>query len=226
LGFSYFLIFLFSSTLEVVNYYSKRNLENGFNYISKSYKYHYLLYKAKMKNVIAAKAYRNEKFLASEGARNIRILCECTESQQRLAEHGVTATILFFGSARAKSKENHASLVADVEAKLAVARAEQNATDISSFELKADALARSKWMSEYFDKVQELSKKVTEWSVNPNVSLGPDCKVTGVTRYHETNTASATAATTSATTPDVPPVTLLPTKFVIVPVKDVSLTAK
>ena len=153
-----------------------------------------------MKNVIAAKAYRNEKFLASEGARNIRILCECTESQQRLAEHGVTATILFFGSARAKSKENHASLVADVEAKLAVARAEQNATDISSFELKADALARSKWMSEYFDKVQELSKKVTEWSVNPNVSLGPDCKVTGVTRYHETNTASATAATTSATT--------------------------
>lgn len=56
-----------------------------------------------MKNVSTVKAYQNYAFLTSDSARNIRILCECTETQQRLLDHGITATILFFGSARAKS---------------------------------------------------------------------------------------------------------------------------
>lgn len=138
-----------------------------------------------MKNVIAPKAYRNEAFLASEGARNIRILCECTESQQRLTEHGVSATVLFFGSARAKSKEHHAALVSENEAKLCTARADNNADDIAALEKRADELERSKWMTEYFSKVEELSKAITEWAMSPDVKLGPEHKTTGVTRYHD-----------------------------------------
>ena len=46
------------------------------------------------------KAYKNNDFLMSAEARTIRMLCEYTEPQTRLAKHGVRKAIIFWGSAR------------------------------------------------------------------------------------------------------------------------------
>jgi hypothetical protein len=39
------------------------------------------------------------------------------------------------------------------------------------------------WMCEYFDKVFELSAKLTDWSINSGIKLAAGRNVTGVTRY-------------------------------------------
>ena len=57
--------------------------------------------------VKATKAYKNPDFLGSENARNIRILCEHMETEARLETNSLKATVLIFGSARAKSKEEY-----------------------------------------------------------------------------------------------------------------------
>ena len=38
-------------------------------------------------------------------------------------------------------------------------------------------------MCEFFDKIFELSAKLTDWSINSGVKLGPGRNVPGVTRY-------------------------------------------
>ena len=42
-----------------------------------------------------------------------------------------------------------------------------------------------KWMCEYYDKIAELSKRLTAWSTTDSAKLSTVCSVTGVTRYHE-----------------------------------------
>ena len=46
------------------------------------------------------KAYTNQDFLLSEGARTVRILCEYMEPAQRFRRLGVSNAVIFFGSAR------------------------------------------------------------------------------------------------------------------------------
>ena len=46
------------------------------------------------------KAYKNERFLADEEARPVRILCEYLEPRERLHKQGVKRAIVAFGSAR------------------------------------------------------------------------------------------------------------------------------
>ncbi len=46
------------------------------------------------------KAYKNNEFLMSEEAREMRILCEYLEPKRRLAREGINNAIIFFGSAR------------------------------------------------------------------------------------------------------------------------------
>lgn len=134
---------------------------------------------------MAVKSYKNEKFLCSEAARNIRILCECTETQQRLQEYGVTATILFFGSARAKSAEQHAAAVAETQAKLDTAVKDRNDKNAESMRGRLEQLGRMRWMCEYYDKIADISRKMTEWSTGEKSKLGRLHRATGVTRYHE-----------------------------------------
>jgi uncharacterized protein (TIGR00730 family) len=69
------------------------------------------------------KAYKNNDFLMSAEARTIRMLCEYTEPQTRLARHGVSRAIIFWGSARIrpkpKSGPDYFALASDVAEKLA-----------------------------------------------------------------------------------------------------------
>ena len=94
------------------------------------------------------KAYRNEQFLNSPDARQIRILSEYLEPKARLEEYQVSDTIVFFGSARLKARD-------DANQKLAAARA--HGDDI------ADAEREIK-MSRFYEDARSLAGRLTEWS--------------------------------------------------------------
>lgn len=96
------------------------------------------------------KAYKNLDFLNSPAARPIRILCEFEETRQRLLHHGVHNTLVFFGSARTKSRE-------DAEVILADARASGDAERIRLAEITVR-------MSDYYEATRELAKRLTAWS--------------------------------------------------------------
>ena len=106
------------------------------------------------------KAYKNLDFLNSRPARPIRILCEYEEPRQRLRQHGVHNTIVFFGSARAVSAseaaERHAA------AKEAAAAAPGDA-DAARALRKAEAAVR---LSPYYESARALAHRLATWSGN------------------------------------------------------------
>jgi uncharacterized protein (TIGR00730 family) len=110
------------------------------------------------------KAYRNDDFLNSSHARHIRILCEYEETMQRLRAANVRASVMFFGSARSKDHTMHARAVSREKAKLDAAP--KGSADATAAEQKLKFLASIEWMCDYMDKIRELSRRVTQWSVN------------------------------------------------------------
>ncbi|MFK7931229.1 MAG: LOG family protein [Myxococcota bacterium] len=103
------------------------------------------------------KAYKNLDFLNSAPARHIRILCEYEETRQRFLAHDVQNTIVMFGSAR--------TLPGDVaRAQLEEALASDDGSDASKAAIaKAEHLHAQ---SAYYDAARELSRRLTEWSMN------------------------------------------------------------
>ena len=57
------------------------------------------------------KAYRNENFLNSKSARELRILSEYLEPKSRFDRNRVDDTIVFMGSARIRSSEDAQALL-------------------------------------------------------------------------------------------------------------------
>jgi len=51
------------------------------------------------------KAYQNSDFLSSADGRTLRLIAEYLEPQARFKKHKIMDTIVFFGSARLKSKK-------------------------------------------------------------------------------------------------------------------------
>jgi len=94
------------------------------------------------------KAYRDERFLNSPDAREIRILAEYKEPESRFESHDVSDTIVFFGSARTKPRDI-------AEENLKTARAEGG--DVA---LAERVLA----MSRYYEDARTLAYRLTEWS--------------------------------------------------------------
>ncbi|MCA9488707.1 MAG: LOG family protein [Myxococcales bacterium] len=111
-------------------------------------------------NRVPPKAYKNLEFLNSPAARHIRIMCEYEETRQRLLRHRVHHTIVFFGSARTRSAEDAAKMLEDATTALA-AHPEDPA--LQSALRKAEIATR---MSKYYDAARQLSKHLTDWSVN------------------------------------------------------------
>ena len=85
------------------------------------------------------KAYKNLDFLSSKDARPLRILSEYLHPKLQLEEQKVEDTIVIFGSARAPSPE-------DLESE--------------------EGRGKNTKLAEYYDLTRELSKKLTEWSMN------------------------------------------------------------
>jgi predicted Rossmann-fold nucleotide-binding protein len=125
-----------------------------------------------LQEIKPTKAYNNAAFLNSKTARPIRILCEHEETLDRLNQQGVGRTILFFGTARAKSSSAHAKATAAAEEALATATAQGDAQVVAKAASDLTRLRSTAWLCDCFDKITALSKKVTEWSIS--LAEGPD----------------------------------------------------
>jgi hypothetical protein len=93
------------------------------------------------------KAYRDETFINSPKARPIRILSEYLEPMERFEALHIEDTVLFFGSARIRSRE-------DAEALLGTATTDAERA-------MAEMAVR---MSTYYEATRELAKRLTLWS--------------------------------------------------------------
>jgi uncharacterized protein (TIGR00730 family) len=106
------------------------------------------------------KAYKNLEFLRSDKARFIRILCELFEPEERFKVAGVENTIVLFGSARTKPSKEAAAQLKSVNELIAQSSNPTETLQKRLKEAKMDLKA-----SKYYDAAQELSQKLTEWSL-------------------------------------------------------------
>ena len=104
------------------------------------------------KNVDKDRFYYHEDFLGSPDARSVRILSEYYGPLRRIKQNRIFDTIVFFGSARIKSKE-------DAEKSLL------NAPKSIS-KPKRKHLEKDLEMSHYYESARELAYKLTRWSKN------------------------------------------------------------
>lgn len=103
------------------------------------------------------KAYENREFLNSSDARIIRMLAEFIEPQSKFRKHKIVDTIVFFGSARLKSKKE--SLAEYNKFKVMNPK-------IPTFAENLRFAQRQVEMSKYYEDAVELSKRLTHWSMN------------------------------------------------------------
>jgi len=106
------------------------------------------------------KAYKNLDFIKSEKARFIRILCELFEPEERFKKAGVENTIVLFGSARTKSPEFAKEQLKSIDVLIAKSSEPNEILHKQRKEAEIDLKA-----SKYYEAARELSKKLTEWSL-------------------------------------------------------------
>jgi uncharacterized protein (TIGR00730 family) len=104
------------------------------------------------------KAYENSDFLNSSDGRSIRILTEYLQPKSKFKKHKVMDTIVFFGSARLKPKQEAQKIYNDLKLK--------NPKSTPDFAKKLREAQLSLNMSRYYEDAVELSKRLTEWSMN------------------------------------------------------------
>lgn len=114
--------------------------------------------------VKAVKAYRNQEFLNSSAGRHIRLLCEYEETHRRLSAQRVSATVMFFGSARSHFPAKHAKALVDARAKLAAAPT--GSEEATFAEATIHGLEKSAWMCPLMDNVCDLARRITQWSID------------------------------------------------------------
>lgn len=103
------------------------------------------------------KAYENLEFLNSSDARIIRMLAEFIEPQSKFRKHKIIDTIVFFGSARLKSRKD--SLAEYNKFKVMNPKTPTFAKNLRFAQRQLE-------MSKYYEDAVELSKRLTEWSLN------------------------------------------------------------
>jgi uncharacterized protein (TIGR00730 family) len=94
------------------------------------------------------KAYRNENFLNSKSARELRILSEYLEPKSRFDRNRVDDTIVFMGSARIRSSEDAEELLR---------KAEHGDGDLEGARMSVG-------MSVYYESARTLAFRLTQWS--------------------------------------------------------------
>ncbi|MCC6610544.1 MAG: LOG family protein [Burkholderiales bacterium] len=95
-----------------------------------------------------SKAYRNQAFLNSKDARELRILAEYLEPKARFDRLRVDDTIVFMGSARTRSRE---------AAEVVLRKAEAGEGDLERARVDLQ-------MSVYYEAARELAYRLTQWS--------------------------------------------------------------
>ncbi len=110
------------------------------------------------KNMVE-KAYKNLEFLTSRDARTIRILSEYYEPLARLQRNNIADTVVFFGSARLKSEK-------DAKKELNLIKKSAKGKKSKVYDRKITYAEKVLEMSRYYEDAVELSKRLTEWSMN------------------------------------------------------------
>lgn len=104
------------------------------------------------------KAYKNQEFLQSSEGRSIRILSEFLEPKARFEKHNIVDTIVMFGSARFKSREDAMQEYREISG--------LDPKSVPNFAQKLRAAQTLVDMSHYYEDCVELSRMLTEWSLN------------------------------------------------------------
>jgi predicted Rossmann-fold nucleotide-binding protein len=116
------------------------------------------------------KAYQNEEFLSSSDGRMLRMLSEYLQPQSKFRKHKIMDTIVFFGSARLKSKR---------ESKAIYNKTKKLNPKSSKFAQKLREAQLMLDMSRYYEDAVELSRRLTEWSLNLETSANRFIVCTG-----------------------------------------------
>ena len=104
------------------------------------------------------KAYEDSDFLYSSDGRSIRILTEFLQPRSKFRKHKIMDTIVFFGSARLVSKRDALKEYNKVKS--------LNPKLTENFTGKLREAQRLVNMSRYYEDAVELSRRLTEWSMN------------------------------------------------------------
>lgn len=104
------------------------------------------------------KAYENDDFLSSSDGRTLRLLAEYLEPKARFKKHKIMDTIVFFGSARLKSKKEAVANLNKFK--------NANPKSIPHFAQELRKAQKQVDMSKYYEDAVELSRRLTEWSMN------------------------------------------------------------
>ncbi|MCW8810991.1 MAG: TIGR00730 family Rossman fold protein [Ignavibacteriaceae bacterium] len=104
------------------------------------------------------KAYQDLDFLNSSDGRIIRILTEYLQPKSKFKKHKVMDTIVFFGSARLKAKKDAQKDYNKIKS--------SNPEQTENFAVKLREAQNYLDMSRYYEDAVELSKRITEWSLN------------------------------------------------------------
>lgn len=104
------------------------------------------------------KAYENLNFLKSSDARTIRILSEYLEPNSRFNKYKIEDTIVFFGSARLKSKKDALKEYNKIK--------QSDPKTTPNFAEKLRKAQQHLEMSKYYEDAVELSRLLTEWSIS------------------------------------------------------------
>jgi uncharacterized protein (TIGR00730 family) len=102
-------------------------------------------------------AYENEQFLTSPDGRILRLLSEYSEPLSRFRREQIQDTVVFFGSARIKSREHATNLLAGVRKDSASLPAAEQAQKIK----RAEAAVV---MARYYEDARRLAHMLTEWT--------------------------------------------------------------
>jgi uncharacterized protein (TIGR00730 family) len=104
------------------------------------------------------KAYQDVDFLNSSDGRTVRIITEYLQPKSKFKKYKVMDTIVFFGSSRLKPRRDALKDYSTIES--------SNPKQIENFASKLREAQLYLDMSRYYEDAVELSKKLTEWSMN------------------------------------------------------------
>jgi uncharacterized protein (TIGR00730 family) len=116
------------------------------------------------------KAYENQDFLTSSDGRMLRILSEYLQPKSKFRKHKIMDTIVFFGSARLKSKRD--SMIEYNKIKKSNPKSLDFAQKLRQSQLMVE-------MSRYYEDAVALSQRLTEWSLNLETSANRFIVCTG-----------------------------------------------
>jgi uncharacterized protein (TIGR00730 family) len=109
----------------------------------------------------ALKAYDNRSFLHSKDGRIIRIMAEYLYPEQKLRRAGIKRTVIFFGSARFRSREN---ILSEIGEQKVLLKSEKSVTKKKAIKSVLEQLNRDIKLSEYYEDARKLSYLLTDWS--------------------------------------------------------------